>query len=124
MNKRRSIQTNILKYFQIYDLFADFKVTLKDNAKKHMKTKIFAAGLSFAAFAPLNAQQKPNVVFIVADDLGYGDLSCYGQEKFLTPNIDRLSLNGTRFTRSYSGTTVSVWLTIIIPTIYGIIKQK
>ncbi|KUK77508.1 MAG: Putative cerebroside-sulfatase, partial [Proteiniphilum acetatigenes] len=72
-----------------------------------MKTKIFAAGLSFAAFASLNAQQMPNVVFIVADDLGYGDLSCYGQEKFLTPNIDRLALNGTRFTRSYSGTTVS-----------------
>jgi len=47
------------------------------------------------------------VVFIIADDLGYGDLSCYGQEKFLTPNIDRLALNGTRFTRSYSGTTVS-----------------
>jgi arylsulfatase A-like enzyme len=72
-----------------------------------MKTEIFAAGLTFAAFAPLNAQQKPNVVFIIADDLGYGDLSCYGQEKFLTPNIDRLALNGTRFTRSYSGTTVS-----------------
>ena len=50
---------------------------------------------------------KPNVVFIIADDLGYGDLSCFGQEKFLTPNIDRLALNGTRFTRSYSGTTVS-----------------
>lgn len=72
-----------------------------------MKTKIFAAGLSLAALTPLNAQQKPNVVFIVADDLGYGDLSCYGQEKFQTPNIDRLALNGIRFTRSYSGTTVS-----------------
>lgn len=72
-----------------------------------MKSTIFAAGLSLAALPPLNAQQKPNVVFIVADDLGYGDLSCYGQEKFQTPNIDRLALNGTRFTRSYSGTTVS-----------------
>ncbi|SEA52022.1 Arylsulfatase A [Porphyromonadaceae bacterium KH3R12] len=72
-----------------------------------MKSKIFAAGLSLAALTPLNAQQKSNVVFIVADDLGYGDLSCYGQEKFQTPNIDRLALNGIRFTRSYSGTTVS-----------------
>lgn len=72
-----------------------------------MKTNIFATGLSLAALAPLNAQQKPNVVFIIADDLGYGDLSCFGQEKFQTPNIDRLALNGTRFTRSYSGTTVS-----------------
>ncbi len=72
-----------------------------------MKLIIFAAGLTLAAHSALNAQQKPNVVFIVADDLGYGDLSCYGQEKFQTPNIDRLALNGTRFTRSYSGTTVS-----------------
>ncbi len=82
-----------------------------------MKNKIVPAGLSLAALAPVCAQQKPaiqkkdvvppNVVFIVADDLGYGDLSCYGQEKFLTPNIDRMALDGTRFTRSYSGTTVS-----------------
>lgn len=56
-----------------------------------------------------NRQKKnrPNVVFILADDLGYGDLSCYGQEKFLTPNIDRLAQEGMRFTQCYSGTTVS-----------------
>lgn len=52
-------------------------------------------------------QTRPNVVFILADDLGYGDLSCYGQEKFETPNIDRLAQNGMRFTQCYSGTTVS-----------------
>lgn len=72
-----------------------------------MKNIHITTGLSFALSIPLTAQQKPNVVFIIADDLGYGDLSCYGQEKFQTPNIDRLALNGTRFTRSYSGTTVS-----------------
>src|SRR5690554_7381854 len=72
-----------------------------------MKTQLFTASLSLFALAPLNAQQKPNVVFIIADDLGYGDLSCYGQEKFQTPNIDKLALSGTRFTRTYSGTTVS-----------------
>lgn len=77
---------------------------LKDD---NMRTQLFTTGLSIAAFTSLNAQDKPNVVFIIADDLGYGDLSCYGQEKFQTPNIDRLALNGTRFTRSYSGTTVS-----------------
>lgn len=60
-----------------------------------------------SAVATLSSQQKPNVVFIVTDDLGYGDLSCFGQEKFLTPNIDQLALNGIRFTNSYSGTTVS-----------------
>lgn len=72
-----------------------------------MKRAILATGFSLAALTSLNAQQKPNVVFIITDDLGYGDLSCYGQEKFQTPNIDRLALNGIRFTRSYSGTTVS-----------------
>ena len=51
--------------------------------------------------------RKPNVVFIIADDLGYGDLSCYGQKKFQTPNIDQLALNGMRFTQCYAGTTVS-----------------
>ncbi len=49
---------------------------------------------------------QPNIIFIVADDLGYGDLSCYGQEHFTTPNIDRLAESGLRFTRHYSGATV------------------
>ena len=51
-------------------------------------------GLSTLPMLPVEAQQKPNVVFILADDLGYGDLSCFGQEKFLTPHIDRLALSG------------------------------
>lgn len=49
---------------------------------------------------------KPNIVFILADDLGYGDLSCYGQTKFSTPNIDKLAKNGMRFTQHYAGCTV------------------
>ena len=52
-------------------------------------------------------KKNPNIVFILADDLGYGDLSCYGQEKFQTPNIDALAREGMRFTQCYSGTTVS-----------------
>lgn len=46
--------------------------------------------------------QKPNVILIYADDLGYGDLSCYGAKSIKTPNIDKLAKQGTRFTRSYS----------------------
>jgi arylsulfatase A-like enzyme len=54
-------------------------------------------------------QEKPlpNIVYILADDLGYGDLSCYGQRKFSTPNIDRLADQGMLFTRHYTGCTVS-----------------
>ena len=48
----------------------------------------------------------PNVVFILADDLGYGELGCYGQKKIRTPNIDRLAAQGMRFTRHYSGAPV------------------
>lgn len=60
-----------------------------------------------AVAAVADTPKKPNVVFIIADDLGYGDIGCYGQEKFPTPQIDRLALQGLRFTQCYSGTTVS-----------------
>lgn len=50
--------------------------------------------------------RKPNIIYILADDLGYGDLSCYGQDLFSTPNIDQLAANGMRFTQHYSGSTV------------------
>ena len=48
----------------------------------------------------------PNIILIQADDLGYGDLSAYGQAKFATPGIDRLAREGIRFTNYYSGSTV------------------
>ncbi len=49
---------------------------------------------------------KPNIVYILADDLGYGDLSCYGQEKFKTPNLDKMAEDGMMFTQHYAGCTV------------------
>src|SRR5438128_1685816 len=48
----------------------------------------------------------PNIIFILADDLGYGDLGCYGQTRIKTPNIDRLAAEGLRFTQCYAGSTV------------------
>lgn len=51
----------------------------------------------------LSGGNLPNIVLIVADDLGYGDLGCYGQRKIATPNIDRLSSEGIRFTQAYAG---------------------
>lgn len=53
-----------------------------------------------------SAIQKPNIVFILADDLGYGDLSCYGQKRFNTPNLDRMAKEGMLFTQHYAGCTV------------------
>src|SRR5580765_4929990 len=50
--------------------------------------------------------RKPNIIFILADDLGYADLGCYGQQKILTPNLDQLAKKGIRFTQFYSGTAV------------------
>jgi arylsulfatase A-like enzyme len=49
---------------------------------------------------------RPNIVFILADDLGYGDLGCYGQTRIETPNLDRLAAAGMRFTQCYAGSTV------------------
>src|SRR5690242_11868791 len=49
---------------------------------------------------------RPNIVIIQADDLGYGDLSAYGQAQFSTPSLDRLAASGMRFTQYYAGSTV------------------
>jgi arylsulfatase A-like enzyme len=67
----------------------------------------FSAAIASPVFlARSQTTARPNIVFILADDLGYGDLSCYGQKKFSTPNIDRLAKEGIRFTQAYSGSTV------------------
>jgi arylsulfatase A len=67
----------------------------------------FLAGLFSLLFAvTASAAAKPNVIFILADDLGYGELGCFGQAKIKTPNLDRLAAEGMRFTQAYAGTTV------------------
>lgn len=58
------------------------------------------------ATAELACSQRPNIVFIMADDLGYGDTGCYGQKLIRTPNIDQLAKEGLRFTQHYSGAPV------------------
>jgi arylsulfatase A-like enzyme len=52
------------------------------------------------------AQRKPNIIYILADDLGYGELSCYGQTKYATPSLDRLAREGMRFTQAYAGVSL------------------
>jgi arylsulfatase A-like enzyme len=67
---------------------------------------ISLAGCQSASVGNKNPAKRPNIIFIMADDLGYGDLGCYGQKKIKTPNIDRLADEGTRFTQCYAGYTV------------------
>ncbi|MDH5467710.1 MAG: arylsulfatase [Candidatus Aminicenantes bacterium] len=79
------------------------------NRRDFLKT----VGLGAAALAVTRfefcrgtASLKPNVIFILADDLGYGELGCFGQEKIRTPNIDRIAAEGMKFTQHYSGSPV------------------
>ncbi|UCE08688.1 MAG: arylsulfatase [bacterium] len=73
--------------------------------KRAVKGSAALALLGTSCFKKDNLK-KTNIIFILADDLGYGDLSCYGQSKFNTPNIDRLAVEGMRFTDHYAGSTV------------------
>ncbi|MCL2305614.1 MAG: arylsulfatase [Planctomycetaceae bacterium] len=70
-----------------------------------MTRLIFSCFLLFV-FSVVSFAAQPNIVFILADDLGYGDLGCYGQQKIKTPSIDTLAKEGIRFTRHYSGNNV------------------
>jgi arylsulfatase A len=70
---------------------------------------LFAALLPVLIFASATSAatpQRPNVIFLLADDLGYGDIGAYGQKKIRTPNLDRLAAEGMKFTQHYSGHNV------------------
>lgn len=62
-----------------------------------------AAGRTHAADSPATEPRSPNVIFVIADDLGVGELGCYGQKVIATPRLDRLAAEGIRFTQAYSG---------------------
>ena len=67
---------------------------------------VFLVNTSDRVAAQTEPERFPNIVFILADDLGYGDLSCYGQKGFTTPQIDSLAGDGLKFTQHYAGSTV------------------
>ena len=72
-----------------------------------MHTKIvFLLTFIIALSHPYTGQAKTNLIFILADDLGYGDLGCYGQKLIQTPRLDQMAAEGMKFTRFYSGSTV------------------
>ena len=66
-----------------------------------MRSILAAFSLVVLFAGSLLAAEKPNVIVIMADDLGYGDVSCYGATELETPNIDALAANGLRFTQGY-----------------------
>ena len=68
--------------------------------------RLLAITLLFSAGALAEAPRKPNLIWIMADDLGYGELGCYGQKVIATPNLDRMAKEGMRFTHFYAGATV------------------
>ncbi|MGV3532041.1 MAG: arylsulfatase [Chthoniobacteraceae bacterium] len=68
--------------------------------------RILIALLVALAITARGADRPPNIVFILADDLGYGELGCFGQKKIATPEIDRLAAQGVRFPQFYAGSTV------------------
>ena len=65
-----------------------------------------ATALAAGPLAKADVKNKPNIIYVLADDLGYGDLGCYGQKRIRTPNLDRLAAEGIRFTDHYAGSTV------------------
>lgn len=67
---------------------------------------VLGSGCNATSESETTERQKPNIIYIVADDLGYGELGVYGQEKIETPNIDALAENGMKFTQHYAGSPV------------------
>jgi len=73
------------------------------NRRQALVTLAVGGTAAVRAAAP---RRKPNIIWIMADDLGYADVGCYGQKVIQTPNIDRLAAEGLRFTDGYAGCTV------------------
>lgn len=88
------IRTQLSKVVKVVSVSALVYFNLSFNADAQNKT------------ASVSVNSKPNVIYIFADDLGYGELGCYGQKKIQTPNLDRLASEGIRFTQHYVGTPV------------------
>src|SRR6478736_2347852 len=80
------------------------KLTRREFVKQSTSASVLAAGLSL--FERPSKRTPPNVIFILADDLGWGDLSCYGRPDYQTPNIDRIAQQGTKFTNAYASSAL------------------
>ena len=75
---------------------------------KNRNLFLLTSGLAFPLLgAYAQKTPKPNIIYIMCDDMGYGDLGCYGQPYISTPNIDNMAKEGMRFTQAYAGSPVS-----------------
>ena len=74
---------------------------------KTQKTLLLGSLLLCGTSLAAQKQERPNILFILCDDMGYGDLACYGQPYIRTPHIDQLAAEGMRFTQAYAGSPVS-----------------
>lgn len=74
--------------------------------RRWMQCAVAAAVASSGVAYGQDKARKPNLIYILADDLGYGDLGCYGQDKIRTPRLDNMASGGIRFTDAYAGSTV------------------
>ncbi len=83
----------------------NFLGALASSASLLLSRKTSSAETALSA-APAQRSSRPNIIFILADDLGWGDLSCYGRPDYRTPNLDRLASEGLRFTDAYSASAV------------------
>ena len=91
----------ILKQLLIITLISPLNNRINLKMTKNKFTFLFLLIQCFYSFG-----QKPNIVYIFADDLGYGDLSCYGAKDINTPNIDQIAKQGIKFTEFYSASSV------------------
>lgn len=99
--------------------FSQIPYTVKTMKTDTMILKMLSTGLLCGLLTiTAAAQQKPNIIIIYADDLGYGDVSCYGMKKIQTPNIDRLAQQGVRFSNAYATSATCT------PSRFGILTGK
>ncbi len=104
----RNFQTQQVDATELYDHHNDPLETTNLAATDSHQQTVKALSEQLGQILPSGdhsqtTASRPNIVFIMADDLGYGDLGCYGQEFIETPNIDRLAREGIRYTQAYAG---------------------
>src|SRR4051794_32045310 len=78
----------------------------KVTRREFVAATVAATAISALGQRPGNLSTRPNILFILADDMGWADLSCYGRPDYQTPNLDRLAAQGMRFTNAYAAAPV------------------